>query len=200
MDYLCKCVTCISKNPDGILLSNLIFNRHRRREQFLSIRDDENIDQVEVHDQENIIENIDDIEDFDDLEIISNNEEDDDDDEIVSQNDEKEEDDEEEEEDDDIDEDEDDDNENAMQIEDHNIISQEVIDGLQLLYFKSKHNFTQTLFDDFMKTFIIKKFGKKGLSLYKAKKLLERLTGLVPTFYDMCENSCICYTKIYESF
>src|SRR5215216_3984795 len=158
MDYLCKCVTCTSKNPDDTLLINLIFNRHHRREQFLSIRDDENIDQVEVHDQdfdvkfhENIIENIDDIEDFDDLEIISDNKENDDDDEIVSQNDEKEEEDDEEgEEDDDIDEDEDDDNEDAMQIEDHNIISQEVIDGLQLLYFKSKHNFTQTLFDDFM--------------------------------------------------
>src|SRR5215208_4003322 len=203
MDYLCKCVTCTSKNPDGTLLSKLIFNRHRRREQFLSIRDDENIDQVEVHDQdfdvefhESIIENIDDIEDFDDLEIISNNEEDD----TASQDNEKKEDNEEEEEDDDIDKDEDDNNEDAMQIEDDNIISQEVIDGLQLLYLKSKHNFTQTLFDDFTKKFIIKKFGKKSLSLYKVKKLLERLTGLVPTFYDMCENSCICYTGIYESF
>ena len=50
MDYLCKCVKCTSKNPDGILLSRLIFNHHRKREQFLSIRDDENIDQIEVHD------------------------------------------------------------------------------------------------------------------------------------------------------
>lgn len=94
MDYLCKCITCTSKNPDGTLLSKLIFNRHRRREQILSIRDDENIDQVEVHDQdfdvefhENIIENIDDIEDFedfDDLEIISDNEEEEDDDDDIS--------------------------------------------------------------------------------------------------------------------
>jgi len=74
----------------------LIFNRHRRKKQFLSIRDDENIDQVEVHDQdfdvefhENIIENIDDIEDFDDLEIISDNEEDDDDNDTASQDDEE---------------------------------------------------------------------------------------------------------------
>src|SRR5215208_3065156 len=109
MDYLCKCVKCTSKNPDGTLLSKLIFNSYRGREQFLSIRDDENIDQVEVHDQdfdvefhENIIENIDDIVDFDDLEIIS-----DDDDETASQDDEEKEDNEEEEDDDDIDKDED---------------------------------------------------------------------------------------------
>ena len=90
--YLCKCVLCVSKNEDGTLLSKLIFNRHCRREQFLLIRDNENIDQVEVHDQdfdiefhENIIENIDDIEDFNDLEIIPDNNDDDDD--IISQND-----------------------------------------------------------------------------------------------------------------
>jgi len=205
--YLCKCVLCLSKNEDGTFVSNPIYTRHRKRAQILSRQDDENIDQVEVHDQdfdvefhENIIENIDDIEDFDDLEIISDNEDDDDDDDIVSQKDEEEEDNEEEEEINDIDEDEDDNNEDEMQIEDHNIISEEVIEGLKLLYLKSKHNFTQTLFDDFTKKFFIKKFGKKSLSLYKVKKLLERLTGLVPTFYDMCENSCICYTGIYESF
>ena len=91
MDYLCKCVACTSKNPDGTLLSKLIFNCHCRREQFLSIRDDENIDQVEVYDQdfdvefhENIIEDIDNIDNFDDLDIISDNKKDDDDDDIVS--------------------------------------------------------------------------------------------------------------------
>ena len=201
MDYLCKCVKCTSKNPDGTLLSRLIFNRHRKREQFLSIRDDENIDQVEVHDQdfdvefhENIIENIDDIEDFDDLEIISDNEDDNDDDDIASQDDEEEEDN-----DNDIDEDEDDNsedsdsNEDSMQIEDHHIINKEIIECLQLLYLKSLHNFTEAVYND-----IIKVFAKKNLSLYKVKKSLERLTGLVPIFYDMCKNSCICYTGIYE--
>src|SRR3970282_901240 len=76
--YLCKCVLCLSKNEDGTFVSNPIYTRHRKRAQILSCQDDENIDQVEVHDQdfdvefhENIIENIDDIEDFDDLEIIS---------------------------------------------------------------------------------------------------------------------------------
>jgi hypothetical protein len=200
--YLCKCVTCTSNNPDGTLLSKLIFNHHRKREQFLSIRDDENVDQVEVYDQdfdvefhENIIENIDDIEDFDDLEIISDNEKGDNDDDIASQDDEEEDND-----DNDIDKDEDDNSENSdnnedsMQIEDHNIISKEIIEGLQLLYLKSLHNFTEAAYND-----IIKVFAKKNLSLYKAKKSLERLTGLVPIFYDMCENSCICYTGIYES-
>src|SRR5687767_13852071 len=139
--YLCKCVTCTSNNPDGTLLSKLIFNHHRKKEQLLSIRDDENVIQVEfqTNDQdldvefhENIIENINDIEDFDDfddLEIISDNEEDDkdddDDNDIASQDNEDD--------DDDINEDEDDDNnEDSMQIEDHNIISKEVIEGLQL--------------------------------------------------------------------
>ena len=201
---LCKCVLCINKNPDGTLVTKSLFTRHRRKEQLNSMKDDdENIDQIEVHDQdldvefhENIIENIDDIENFDndDLEIISDNEEEeDDDDDIASQ------DDEEEEENDDIDEDDDNsednnNNEDAMQIEDHNIISKEVIEGLQLLYLKSLHNFTEAAYND-----IIKVFAKKNLSLYKVKKSLERLTGLVPIFYDMCENSCICYTGNNES-
>src|SRR5688572_5074937 len=87
--YLCKCVLCVSKNEDGTFVSKPIYTRHRKRAQILSSQDDENINQVEVHDQdfdfefhENIIENIDDIEDFDDfdnLEIISDNEEEEDD-------------------------------------------------------------------------------------------------------------------------
>src|SRR5215216_199492 len=160
MDYLCKCITCTSKNSNSTLSSKLIFNRYCRRKQFLSIRDDENIDQVEVHDQgfdfefnENIIKNIDDIEDFDDfdnLEIISDNEEEeDDDDDISSQDDEEEE---EEDDDDNIDKDEDnnsedsDGNENKMQIEDHNIISKEVIEGLKLLYLKSLFNLSEVAY------------------------------------------------------
>jgi len=196
-NYLCKCVLCISKNPDGTLVTISVFNRHRRREQFLSIKDDENIDQVEVqtNDQyldvefhENIIEDIEDIDDFDNLEISSNNEEEYDDDDITSTDNEEEED------DNDIDEDEDDNsedsdnNEDLMQIEDHNIISEEVIEGLKLLYLKSLHNFTEAAYND-----IIKVFAKKNLSLYKVKKSLEKLMGLVSIFYDMCENSCIQY-------
>ena len=198
--YLCKCVSCVSKNEDGIFVFKSIYTRHRKRAQILSSQDDENIDQVEVHDQENIIENIDDIEDFDDfdnLEIISDNEEEEEgDDDISSQEDEEEEDD-----DDNIDKDEDDNsedsdaNEDEMQIEDHNIISEEVIEGLKLLYLKSLFNLLEVAYYGINEAYV-----KKDLSLYKVKKSLERITGLVPIFYDMCENSCICYTGIYESF
>src|SRR5215216_5601527 len=93
--YLCKCVMCVSKNEDSIFVFKSTYTHHSKRAQILSNQDDENIDQVEVHDQdfhENIIENIDDIEDFDDfdnLEIISDNEEEEGDDDISSQEDEE---------------------------------------------------------------------------------------------------------------
>src|ERR671910_851267 len=170
--YLCKCVMCISNNHDGIYLSQLIFNRHRRKEQILSIKDDKNVIQVEgqtnnqdldVEFYENIIENIDDIKDFDnfDLEIISDNEEDDDnddDDDITSQEDEEEEEDDDIEEVEEDDDDNSEDSDNAMQIEDHNIISLEIIEGLKLLYVKSKYNFMEAAYND-----IIKVFAKKTL-------------------------------------
>ena len=207
--YLCKCVLCVSKNEDGTFVSKPIYTRHRKRAQILSSQDDENINQVEVHDQdfdfefhENIIENIDDIEDFDDfdnLEIISDNEEEEDDDDDISSQDDEEEDDDED--DDNIDKDEDDnsedsdDNEDEMQMEDHNIISEEVIEGLKLLYLKSLFNLSEVAYYGINEAYV-----KKDLSLYKVKKSLERITGLVSIFYDMCENSCICYTGIYESF
>src|SRR5688572_22170768 len=160
--YLCKCVLCVSKNEDGTFVSKPIYTRHRKRAQILSSQDDENINQVEVHDQdfdfefhENIIENIDDIEDFDDfdnLEIISDNEEEDDED------------------DDNIDKDEDDNsedsdgNEDEMQIEDHNIISEEVIEGLKLLYLKSLFNLSEVAYYGINEAYV-----KKDLSLYKVK-------------------------------
>src|SRR3970040_1513253 len=130
--YLCKCVLCLSKNEDGTFVSDLIYTRHRKRAQILSRQDDENIDQVEVHDQ-----------DFD-VEFH------------------------------------------------HNIISEEVIEGLKLLYLKSLFNFSEVVFYGINEAYV-----NKDLSLYKVKKSLERITGLVPIFYDMCENSCICYTGLY---
>src|SRR6266496_4437858 len=56
-------------------------------------------------------------------------------------------------------------------------------------------NFTEAAYNN-----IIKLFANKNLSLYKIKKILEEFTGLVLTFYDMCENSCICYTDTYENY
>ena len=97
--------------------------------------------------------------------------------------------------DDDKSDDKSDDNEN-MQIDDEtNIPNKKIIEGLKLLYLKSLYNFTESAYDD-----IIKIFTTNNLSLYKIKKYLKDITGLVPVFYDMCENSCICYTGQYETY
>ena len=89
------------------------------------------------------------------------------------------------------DEEEDDD---IMQMDEEKL-NKEVIEGLRLLHLKSLYNFTEAAYND-----IIKLFVNKNISLYKVKKILEEFTGLVPTFYDICENSCICYTDVYESY
>src|SRR6266542_2246770 len=82
----------------------------------------------------------------------------------------------------------------AMQVDEERL-NKKVIEGLRLLHLKSVYNFIEAAFND-----IIKLFANKNLSLYKVKKILEEFTGLVPTFYDMCENSCICYTDTYENY
>ena len=46
----------------------------------------------------------------------------------------------------------------------------------------------------------MKIFTTNNTSLYKVKKYLKNVIGLIPVFYDMCENSCICYTGQYESY
>src|SRR6266496_1997669 len=90
--------------------------------------------------------------------------------------------------DDKSDDDKSDDDEN-MQIDDEtNIPNKKIIEGLKLLYLKSLYNFTESAYDDIMKI-----FTTNNLSLYKIKKYLKDITGLVSVFYDMCENSCICY-------
>ncbi len=97
--------------------------------------------------------------------------------------------------DDKSDDDKSDDDEN-MQIDDEtNIPNKKIIEGLKLLYLKSLYNFTESAYDDIMKI-----FTTNNLSLYKIKKYLKDITGLVPVFYDMCENSCICYTGQYETY
>src|SRR6266540_6019872 len=82
----------------------------------------------------------------------------------------------------------------AMQVDEERL-NKKVIENLRLLHLKSVYNFTEAAYND-----IIKLFANKNLSLYKVKKILEEFTGLVPTFYDMCENSCICYTNTYENY
>ena len=91
-------------------------------------------------------------------------------------------------------EEEEDDDDDIMQMDEEKL-NKEVIEGLRLLHLKSLYNFTEAAYND-----IIKLFTNKNISLYKVKKILEEFTGLVPTFYDICENSCICYTDVYESY
>ena len=81
-----------------------------------------------------------------------------------------------------------------MQIDEEKL-NKKIIKGLRLLYLKLIYNFTKTAYND-----IIKLFANKNLNLYKVKKILEEFTELVPTFYDMCKNSCICYTDTYENY
>ncbi len=79
----------------------------------------------------------------------------------------------------------------AMQIDEERL-NKKVIEGLRLLHLKLVYNFTEAAYND-----IIKLFANKNFSLYKVKKIF---TELVSTFYDMCENSCICYTDTYENY
>src|SRR6266542_2797321 len=82
----------------------------------------------------------------------------------------------------------------AMQVDEERL-NKKVIEGLRLLHLKSVYNFTEVAYNN-----IIKLFANENLSLYKIKKILEKFTELIPTFYDMCENSCICYTNTYENY
>src|SRR6266498_2254126 len=82
----------------------------------------------------------------------------------------------------------------AMQVDEERL-NKKVIEGLRLLHLKSVYNFIEAAYND-----IIKLFVNKNLNLYKVKKILEEFTGLVPTFYDICENSYICYTDTYKNY
>ena len=102
--------------------------------------------------------------------------------------------------DDDDDDDDDGDDDDAMLVDDDgdNVDDDKtniLIEGLKLLHLKSLYNFTESAYDDIMKIFMT-----KNISLYKVKTYLKKITGLIPVFYDMCENSCICYTGQYESY
>src|SRR6266498_1237372 len=87
-----------------------------------------------------------------------------------------------------------DDDNDIIQINEERL-NKKIIEDLRLLHLKSLYNFTEAAYND-----IIKLFANQNISLYKVKKILEKFTGLVSTFYDMCENSCICYTDTYESY
>ena len=210
---LCKCMICLKENVNDVLLDMRTYYRHRKNQlEFSDVeethiihqeRDLENIQQDEMQQHENIYQqdedsnnsNTDDTESFDfneedneyysdyDIEENYNNMNDDDD---------KEDTDDEDTDDEDIDED-----ENTMQIDNKfdTTSNKKIIEGLKLLHLKSLYNFTESAYNDIMKV-----FTTNNISLYKIKKYLKEITGLVPVFYDMCENSCICYTEEYESY
>jgi hypothetical protein len=225
---LCTCVICLKENSNGIQLTLNTYNRHRKRQQELLEKDNvenqnvknvnQNVKDQNIEDQnedilhqeefqtedinksvnENLVDEVDedfninedneDYSDYDNDEHDDNNEEYDDIEE-----------DEEEYEDNNNEDtsDEDTNDEDTMQIDNESdtIPNKKIIEGLKLLHLKSLYNFTESAYDDIMKIFV-----SNNISLYKIKKYLNDVTGLVPIFYDMCENSCICYTGQYESY
>ena len=216
---LCICAACLMINPNGMLLNQNTYNRHRRRQQeneekeenleishqkksFELLVEDEyqpkdlwiqtedmQIEYISECDQESGLGDLTNLINEDsDTDIITNegdnddysDYEDDGDDDDDNENDYNEE-------GENI-------NEDVMQT-DNNNLSIEIIEGLKLLHLKSLYNFTESAYDDIMKI-----FKSENVSLYKVKTYLKNTTNLVPEFYDMCENSCICYTGDYESY
>ncbi|CAJ0823824.1 15861_t:CDS:2 [Entrophospora sp. SA101] len=69
-----------------------------------------------------------------------------------------------------------------------------LLTGLNLLYLKTIHNFSNQAFND-----ISSKIIKKKISLFKAKKELDKLVPIKPKYYDMCINSCCLFYGKYNS-
>src|SRR5436853_5120625 len=60
---------------------------------------------------------------------------------------------------------------------DTNILNKEIIEGLKLLHLKTLYNFTESAYDNIMKI-----FTTNNTSLYKVKKYLKNVIGLIPVF------------------
>ncbi|GES97902.1 transposase domain-containing protein [Rhizophagus clarus] len=213
-NMLYKCAFCLKEDANGVWLNQNTFNRHRLKMQEYLAKD-ENLDVTKdnVNDEyyynESVNFNEDDNEYYSDYNDDDNKENNDGDnrenyDDINEKNDDdnnneddedNDNDDDDNDDDDNDDDDDDDDDDDAMYIDDKTDISEKMIEGLKLLYLKSLYNFTESAFDDIMKV-----FATKNISLYKVKKYLKETTGLISVFYDMCENSCICYAGRYKSY
>jgi hypothetical protein len=220
--FLCKCIICLKENPNGTQLTLNTYNRHRKRQQFLLEKDEnaeiQNIEiqnvtnlNIEEQNKEDILyqeelqtEDIEEVHEYININQEDNEDYSDYDNEEYGNKDNKEDneenydDEEDDDNEDDIvdseeDNDDDDLDEDTMQIDD--IPNKKIIDGLKLLHLKSLYNFTESAYNDIMKV-----FATNNLSLYKIKKYLKEITELVPEFYDMCENSCICYIGLYKSY
>src|SRR5439155_18335977 len=202
---LCKCTFCLDENVNDVLLNRNTYNRYCLRIQEYSVRD-ENLEYMDLQTEENMNlhakenmssyaeenmnlhaeenmnlqeDNLNLVNENSDTESFNFNEEDNE--YYFDYNN-----------DDDDDDNDDNDDDNAMCVDDKTNIP---IEELKLLHLKSLYNFTESAYDNIMKI-----FTTNNISLYKAKKYLKETTGLILTFYDMCENSCICYTGQYKSY
>ncbi|GES83601.1 transposase domain-containing protein [Rhizophagus clarus] len=219
-NMLCKCAFCLKEDANGVWRrkyesyaeedTNLYAEEyiHLQKEKDINLHTEDNVND-EYYYNESVNFNEDDNEYYSDYNDDDNEENNDDDnrenyDDINEKNDddnnnkddeENDNDDDDDDDDDNDDDDDDDDDDDAMCVDDKTDISEKMIEGLKLLYLKSLYNFTESAFDDIMKV-----FATKNISLYKVKKYLKETTELIPVFYDMCENSCICYAGRYKSY
>ncbi|GES80728.1 hypothetical protein RCL_jg90.t1 [Rhizophagus clarus] len=74
------------------------------------------------------------------------------------------------------------------------IISDELLEGLRLLYVKSNFNFSEAAFNN-----IYKVFNRNKMSFNKIKKILGSIVGIEPKIYDMCVNSCCAFVGVLEN-
>src|SRR2546429_634672 len=72
--------------------------------------------------------------------------------------------------------------------------SEELIEGLRLLYVKSIYNFSEAAFNNIMNA-----LNKSKASLLKIKSQLHLLVGIESRIYDMCVNSCCAFTGNLEN-
>ena len=73
-------------------------------------------------------------------------------------------------------------------------ILEDLIKGFWLFHIKEKHNLTETAFNN-----ILCKMDLFSVSLYRLQKVLEQLVSLEPILIDCCIDSCIAFTKEYET-
>ena len=77
---------------------------------------------------------------------------------------------------------------------DNTIISDELLEGLRLLYVKSNFNFSEAAFNN-----IYKAFNRNKISFNKVKQMLSSIVGIEPKIYDMCVNSCCAFVGVLEN-
>ncbi|PKC54152.1 hypothetical protein RhiirA1_477878 [Rhizophagus irregularis] len=77
---------------------------------------------------------------------------------------------------------------------DNTTFSNELFEGLRLLYVKSNFNFSEAAFNN-----IYKAFNRNKISFNKVKRKLGSIVGIEPKIYDMCVNSCCAFVGVLEN-